>query len=76
MDKATTPFDFATGEAKAKDMSPVEIHGALIDIRKTLPGSDALDRALGGDRGGYYRDEASVLIMELTRRNLKRTLTN
>ena len=46
---------------KAERMTDVEIHYALLDIAKTLPHADALDRELGGDRGGKYRDECSVL---------------
>lgn len=57
----------ATAE-RAAGMTSTEIHYALLDINKTLPHSDALDREDGGDRGGYYRDEASVLRKELASR--------
>lgn len=45
---------------KAERMTAGELHYALLDIKKTLPYADALDREDGGDRGGRYRDEASV----------------
>ena len=38
------------------------LHGALLDIQKTLPAADSMDRANGNAlQGGYYRDEASVI---------------
>ena len=47
-----------------------ELHYALIDIQKTLPNMDAMDRELGTDNGGFYRDQASVIHAEQkTRRN-------
>lgn len=60
--------DFAALEERARGMSPEALHGALADIRETLPHADAMDRELGGDRGGRYRDEASVYRRELARR--------
>jgi hypothetical protein len=76
MNKATAQFDFIVGTAKARKMTTANIHGALVDIRETLCFSDALDREYGGNRGGYYRDEAHTLMAELTRRNLKKNLDN
>lgn len=60
--------NFSDLAAKAEKMTDAELHYALLDIRKTLPGADALDRELGGDRGGRYRDEASVYRAEQGRR--------
>lgn len=54
-------LDWEAVKLKAERMTDVEIHYALLDIAKTLPYADALDRELGGDRGGKYRDECSVL---------------
>ncbi|HUT77408.1 MAG TPA: hypothetical protein VM285_06965 [Polyangia bacterium] len=54
-------FDWQGEREKAERLSDVEIHYAILDILKTLPHADALDRELGGDRGGRYRDEISVL---------------
>jgi len=54
------PIDWDALADKAALMSDNAIHYALLDIQKTLPYADALDREDGGDRGGRYRDEASV----------------
>jgi hypothetical protein len=66
-------LDWNTKEAQAVAMSRAELRGALDDILRTLPNADALDREDGGDRGGYYRDEASVYRRELASRNTKGT---
>ncbi len=68
MNKAIEAFDFAAGATKARWMSDLELYFALLDIRETLPHSDALDRQEGGNRGGYYRDEASVYRAEIVKR--------
>jgi len=60
--------DFAATEERARKMTSRALWWALGDIRKTLPFADAMDRADGGDRGGRYRDEASVYRAELVRR--------
>jgi hypothetical protein len=62
------PFDFAAAEEKAAGMTVTALEGALRDILNTLEHADAIDRAEGGDRGGRYRDEASVYRRELARR--------
>jgi hypothetical protein len=64
----TTPFDFAAAEERARGMALTQLWGAITDIRKTLPLADADDRANGTDRGGRYRDEASVYHREIRRR--------
>lgn len=64
----TKQIDWNATETRAARMTSIELHYALIDISKTLPNADALDREDGGDRGGYYRDEASVYRAELARR--------
>jgi len=66
--KATETIDWGRYEAKAKTMTGGQLWGALIDIRKTLPSADRLDREHGGNRGGYYRDEASIYHTEMRRR--------
>ena len=53
---------------RAGRMTDAQIHGALIDIRKTLPAARSLDRALGTDDEGYYMDEASIFRAEQLRR--------
>ena len=68
MNKATEQFDFKAGAERAKAMSTMAIRFALADILETLEHSDALDRTDGGNRGGYYRDEATVLRKELQKR--------
>jgi hypothetical protein len=65
---ATKQIDWKHVEALAAGMSVEALHYALIDIQATLPHADALDRELGGDRGGYYRDEASIYRRELKKR--------
>lgn len=61
MKKPNGTIDWDATEERALGMTDVEIHYALLDIQKTLPSADTLDRMDDGDRGGYYRDEASVL---------------
>jgi len=61
-------FDFAAGAEKAKGMSDDALHYAILDIKKTLPASRSLDRQDGGDREGWYMDEASVYKAEIDRR--------
>lgn len=61
-------IDWNLIEEKAAGMTDVALHYALLDIQKTLPLADRMDRELGGDRGGLYRDEASVYRRELARR--------
>jgi len=61
-------LDWKAVEERALEMTREQLRGALADILRTLPHADALDREDGGDRGGYYRDEASVYRRELTRR--------
>lgn len=68
MRNANGTLDWARTEEAARGMNWDQIYGALRDIRLTLPAADDLDRADGGDRGGYYRDEASVYRRELDRR--------
>jgi aminoglycoside phosphotransferase (APT) family kinase protein len=61
-------IDWNATEERASMMSDTALHYALIDILKTLPHADAMDRETGGNDGGYYRDEASVYHAELKRR--------
>jgi hypothetical protein len=62
------PLDWQGKAELARGMSARALWGALLDIAKTLPSADALDRETGSDAGGYYRDEASVYRAELARR--------
>ena len=62
------PIHWADLEAKAANMSDAALWGAILDIQKTLPHADALDRETGSDTGGRYRDEASQYHKELADR--------
>lgn len=64
----TKQLDFAATQEKAQAMSDAQLIGAIHDIQNTLPSADAMDRADGTSRGGYYRDEASVYHAEIKRR--------
>jgi len=66
----TQQLDWNAAEALARTMSTDGLQGAIRDIRATLPGADRMDRETGQDRGGRYRDEASVYHRELLRRGL------
>ncbi len=69
---AIEAFDFVAGECRAMGMSDMGLRYAL-HINETLRHSDSLDRQDGGNRGGYYRDEASVYRKELARRQAFRS---
>lgn len=69
MRNANGSIDWNRTEEQARGMTRDELNGALLDIHKTLPAADGLDREDGGDRGGQYRDEASVYHQELNRRS-------
>jgi hypothetical protein len=69
MTKATRQLDFTAAEAKARTMTDEQLNAALADIHATLPTADANDRENGTTEGGYYRDEASVVRLELWRRS-------
>lgn len=61
-------IDWENAAILAADMPTPWLWGALNDIRKTLESADAMDRADPSgtsDRGGLYRDEASVIRAEL-----------
>lgn len=65
-------LDFGYYGEHVKGYTDAELHGALLDIQKTLPKSDALDRDSGGkgpSEGGYYRDQASVIRNEIAKRH-------
>lgn len=64
-------LDFAAFADRAASMTEEQIRWALRDIRATLPSADRLDRETGQDRGGLYRDQASVLRRELKNRGLE-----
>lgn len=69
-------IDWQATEEKAARMTGDELFGAIQDIRRTLEHADELDRQDGGDRGGYYRDEASVYWREITKRREMRFFAN
>ena len=68
----TKQLDFAATQEKAQEMSDAQLIGAIRDIQNTLPSADAMDRADGTSRGGYYRDEASVYHAEMNKRRAKK----
>jgi hypothetical protein len=62
-------LDFGEYAKKVRSWDDKKLHYALVDISKTLPASDSMDRANGdSSEGGYYRDEASVIRQEIERR--------
>lgn len=61
-------IDWNALESRAAEMSTDAIRYAIADIHKTLPFADDMDRLDGQDRGGRYRDEASIYWRELRRR--------
>jgi hypothetical protein len=63
-----TPQDFQRTADKARALSFSELHYAILDCAKTAEAMDKIDREQGGDRAGYYRDEASVYRLEMARR--------
>ena len=62
-------IDFKATAEMVATMTDAQIVGALSDILKTLPNADAMDRVDDGDRGGYYRDEASIYHAEMRKRH-------
>ena len=65
---AKEPIDWNAVAERASGMDIHQIRYAIADIHATLPHADDLDRMDGGNRGGYYRDEASILWKELRKR--------
>lgn len=61
-------IDWNRTEARAREMTVAELHYARVDIAKTMPFAEALDRENGTSNAGYYADEASVYAREMTRR--------
>lgn len=61
-------IDWSSVEDRAAGMSDSALFYALEDIRKTMPIARANDRIDGGDREGWYADEASIYRQELNRR--------
>ena len=61
MKNATGTIDWNATEEHARRIGAANIRHAIKDAQDTLPVADELDREDGGDRGGYYRDEISVL---------------
>ena len=60
MNKATEQINWNAIEEIALGKSIESIRYAILDMQATLESADALDRADGGCRGGYYRDEISI----------------
>lgn len=65
------PLNFADYAELVSTMTTDRILGALADIHATLPHADSLDRETGTDRGGYYRDQCSVLRREIRAREAR-----
>ncbi len=56
----TKTLDFTACEEKAARMDYHALSYAIHDCVQTIEAMDKLDRADGGNRAGYYRDECSV----------------
>ena len=65
---ATTAAQFTRWEEYARRLSYTQLISALHDTIDTALAMDQLDHAMGGDRAGRYRDEASVYRRELQAR--------
>jgi hypothetical protein len=61
-------LNFDEYQQRAYRMTNQGLAGALDDIRATLPSADSMDREMNTDNGGYYRDQASVLVQEQKKR--------
>lgn len=61
-------IDWTAETERAERMTAEGLHYAIQDALATLDSADALDRADGGTRGGFYRDQISVYRAELRRR--------
>lgn len=66
----TQTLDFTAYAEQCRALTSGELVAALLDVRRTLPYADMLDREEGGARGGYYRDQSSVLRAEIAVRGL------
>lgn len=64
----TTAQDFTRWEEKARHMTVDALLYSVRDAAHAALAMDSLDRALGGDRAGRYRDECSVYRREINRR--------
>jgi len=65
----TKQVDWVVVEQRAERMSIAELCHARRDCAISAAMWDPYDRAYGTNLGGYYRDEASVYIRELLRRD-------
>lgn len=61
-------IDWKAEEEMARALTESQIRDRLASIIDALESADRLDRHLGTDRGGFYRDQCSVLRAELCRR--------
>ena len=62
-------IDWAAEAERVAILPDAEIHAELADLIGSLDTADAMDRATGEDRGGFYRDVCSVLSAELRKRD-------
>lgn len=60
--------DFHSNSWVVMEVAISELHYARLDCRKAAEAMDKVDRELGGDRAGRYRDEGSVYAREMARR--------
>ena len=61
-------IDWKLFSDRAAGMTDDALNGAIADCLATLDASDAMDRELGTDQGGKYRDEISVYRREIADR--------
>lgn len=54
-------IDWEAAEEAARNRTWRENAERLAGIARDLPEIDAFDRGMGTDRGGMYRDEASII---------------
>jgi hypothetical protein len=65
-------IDWSSVEERAARLSDNALFYALEDIKKTMPIAREHDRIDGGDREGWYADEAAIYRMEINRRRKRR----
>jgi hypothetical protein len=68
MTDGTRRIDWTAETERAERMTDEALRYAIEDALDTLGPADGLDRADGGNRGGFYRDQISVYRAEVKKR--------